>query len=351
LNNALVVVVVSACGGAAHRVPYDAATIARATSDPASIERMLGGSVTNGGLWFDDSACAAQFGAPEVIKRDRFAAFARCLSGLHLQASPRVDELPDVVVLTYSPGFEIEARIIEDRSGPRLTWIGYESRTNEDALVPTVSVAALEAHRIAGDRTVALAPEVANTLTPAVAWLKVCVDPEGVITIQSRDVSPVKAQHALAEAATAWKFRPFVVRDRAIAVCAMVRLVYPPEPVAVTETLPVPIPPSRLADPPEVVAPTLLETQRIAGSKLLIPDDATKDDIMRSGRHTVTAAYKLCIDERGRVESIHRIKSSGYLDYDREIVEGMRAWAYRPLVVAGKPIPVCTSFTFIYTQH
>jgi len=349
----LVVAAASACGGWRVEIPppFDAATVVRAAGDPVALERMLAGSVTNGGLWFDDPACASQFGAPEEIKPDRFAAFARCVSGLHLQVSPRVDELADVVVLTYAPGFEIQARIIRDRSRPRLTWIGYESRTSEDALVPTVSVAALEAHRLAGDRTGPIDPEVAKTLAPTAAWLKVCVDPEGAVTIQSRDVSPTQPQHVLAEAVTAWRFRPFVVRDRAIAVCAMVRLVYPAAQVAATETLPVPVPPSRLASPPEVIAPSMLELRRIAGSKLLIPDDGIKTQINLSGRTRVTAAFKFCVDERGRIESIHKIKGSGYVDYDREIVEGIRTWAYRPYLVAGKPTAVCTSITFIYSQR
>lgn len=353
----VIVVVASACGGSygAAPHPFDAATIVRATADPAAIEAMLSHSVTNGGLWFDDPACVAQFGTPGEIKPKRFAAFARCIAQLHLQASPRGDELSDVLVLTYAPGFEIEARVLDDDSGPRITWIGYESRTREDPLIPTISAAALEAHRLAGDPTGPLDPDVAKTLEPsggvASTWLKICVDPTGAVTIQARDTNNPTAARAFSEAATGWKFRPFVVRDRAIPVCAMVHLTSPPQPATVAEVLPVPIGPSRLANPPNTISPVTLERRRIAGRAMIVPDDATKDEIMRSGRSSVTGAFKFCLDETGHVESIKQIRSTGYPVYDRKIIGGLRTWAYRPLFTDGKATPVCTSVTFIYSQH
>jgi hypothetical protein len=29
----------------------------------------------------------------------------------------------------------------------------------------------------------------------------------------------------------------------------------------------------------------------------------------------------------------------------------MRQWAYRPYLINGKPVPVCTAVTFIYSQQ
>ena len=362
----LVVVAVSACGGA-NELTFppllDATAFVKNTHDAADFEHMLDGSVTNGGLWFDDPACAAQFATPGDIKPDGFAPFARCLAGLHLQASPRADALADVVVLTYEPGFEIEARVVNERGGPRLTWIGYESRRREDPVIPTVTVAALESHRLAGDPYKPLAPEVAEKLdlattsngTAASTWLKVCVAASGAVTIEPRETTSVEALHAFADAASSWQFRPFVVRDQAIDVCAMVRLVYPLGHLRGAETLPLPLP---LRATQHVIAlkqsgstTRLLEGQRIAGAINIVPDDETKSAIQRSGVRRVVGEFRICIDETGHVEEILPVRSTRVAAYDREIIAGMRRWVYRPFLIDGQPTAVCTGVTFIYSQH
>jgi hypothetical protein len=364
----VVVVATSACGGSSTgsglAPTLDVSAFVRATGDPAAIERMLSGSVVNGGLWFDDQTCATQFAAPEEIKPDRFGSFARCLAGLHLQASPRVDELADAVVLTYAPGFEIEARVINEPSGPRITWIGYESRLPTEPLVPTITAAALESHRLTGDRTGPLAPEVAKALelTPspsgdvARTWLKICVDPEGAVTIQPRETTSLSAQNAFAHAATAWTFRPFVVRDHAIAVCAMVQLAYPTDRAGPVETLPLPLPRSASKRTPVAFSQSkrtsqLLEARRIGGPKNIFPDDATKVAIQESGVTRVAGTFRICIDETGHVESILPTRLTGFPAYDRTLIAGMQTWRYSPFLVDGQPTPVCTKVTFIYSQY
>jgi len=63
--------------------------LVEASGNAASIERLLKGATINGGLWFGDRACAAQFSAVGEIHPDRFHAYAQCLAGLHWQASTR----------------------------------------------------------------------------------------------------------------------------------------------------------------------------------------------------------------------------------------------------------------------
>jgi hypothetical protein len=329
--------------------PFDDATIVRATQDPVEIERMLMGSVVNGGLWFADPACAAKFGTPGEIKPDRFATFARCLAGLHLQASPRKDALPGVLVLTYAPGFEIEARFQSEWFKPRLTWIGYEAQTSAEPLVATITVTALEAGRLAGDRTGPIDEQVANTLGSSWSWLKVCAYPEGAVTVQPREGSSGPALHAFAEAASGWKFRPFVPRDRAIPVCAMVRLTSPPERPDAEETLPIPGGSSPTEQGRIAVAPAVLE--RVEGPKLIIPDDQTKTEIQRSGRERVTSIVKMCLDEAGHVDSARPLQLTGFPAYDKKIIAGIRTWVFRPYLTAGKPTAVCTVVSFTYSQH
>src|SRR4051812_5249749 len=116
-------VCVMACGPSVVRP--DTREVARhalldASGNPGAIEKLLGSSVMDAGLWFVDPSCATQFPVPSEITGDRLHAFARCLAGLHLEASTREDALGDVVIMTYAPGFEVEARVVQELAGPRL---------------------------------------------------------------------------------------------------------------------------------------------------------------------------------------------------------------------------------------
>ena len=107
------------------------------------------------------------------------------------------------------------------------------------------------------------------------------------------------------------------------------------------------------APPPRVptnVAPTLLEGSRIAGNKVIIPDDATKAAFAESGKAKMIASLKLCIDETGAVTTVSLLKSSGFAAYDKKLEREMRLWTYRPYLVNGAAVPVCTAVTFIYSQ-
>ena len=133
-----------------------------ASTDAGKMTALLGKAVVNGGLWFEDASCASQFSEGEVPPALR-AEFARCLVGLQLKPSTRTDALGDVEVLTYGPGFELEARVQQNLRGPAaLTWIGYASKRTKDAL-PSISGAALEGLRVAGDRNGPIDPAIGDT--------------------------------------------------------------------------------------------------------------------------------------------------------------------------------------------
>ena len=103
--------------------------------------------------------------------------------------------------------------------------------------------------------------------------------------------------------------------------------------------------------PPQNVPPTLLEGSRIAGEKQIKPDDVTKTEIGRSGKDKVIGSFKLCISNAGAVTQVTQLKSSGFPAYDTKIINKMRTeWRYKPYMVNGKAVPVCTAITFIYTQ-
>jgi hypothetical protein len=363
----LLLVFVIACGpGLARR---DARVEARdalldAVGNTAAFERLLRGSVVNGGIWFDDASCAEQFPVGE-IEAARLPAFARCLATLRLQASPREDALGDVAVLTYAPGFELEARVSRDARGPQLMWIGYASRRASDTQ-PTISGAALEALRTDGDPDGPLDGEQAAAIAReleardagayATTWLRVCLDDTGaVVAADPYETSSAIAEAAFLAAATTWRFRPFVVGDRPVPVCAMARLSYPPRGAPAPETLPMP-PPSWHGKPrPPLVldgrtGPKLLEGYRIAGEKGIVPDDPTKFEIHQSRIRRVDGTFRLCIDETGAVESVLPMRSTGFRAYDAKLIGGMKQWRYRPYVIDDMPVGVCTAVTFIYTQ-
>jgi len=131
----------------------------------------------------------------------------------------------------------------------------------------------------------------------------------------------------------------------------MARLSYPPHGPK-DEVLPLPAPPSRTKKRPLVLATSkLLEGKRIAGTKAIIPDDQTKMVIQRSGGGPVVAAFRVCIDEAGAVESVLPIRSSGLASYDAKLLAGIHGWRYSPYMIDDQPVPVCTHVTFIYNQR
>jgi protein TonB len=114
---------------------------------------------------------------------------------------------------------------------------------------------------------------------------------------------------------------------------------------------PPPPPPPPPPAPPQNVAPATLEASRIAGNKNIEPTDVTKTEIQRSGKSKVIGSFKLCLSLEGVISAVSMLKSTGFPAYDQTIMSRMRAeWRYRPFMVNGKAVPVCTAVTFIYSQ-
>jgi hypothetical protein len=331
--------------------------------DASQLRGLMRGSVVNGGLQFDDAACAQAFATPGEIPADRFDAFAGCLATLELQPSAREDSLGDVLVMQHAPGFELQARIIKEVEGPRLTWIGFASRFQGDPDVPTITHAALESLRLGGDRNGPLDPAVIATLEldetgpnggVAYSWFKVCLDASGAITkTEPFTTTGSKSVEAFASAIkTSWKFRPFVMRGQPRAVCSLVRMAYPPDKAPLVETLPLPPPPSRSKKRPIVLSSSkLIEGKRIAGVRNIPPTDLDRYAIQEAGNPTVTGSFRVCIDDTGVVESVLPYRSTGLAGYDARIIATMMQWKYSPYMVDDQAVPVCTAVTFIYSQN
>src|SRR5262249_4694994 len=114
---------------------------------------------------------------------------------------------------------------------------------------------------------------------------------------------------------------------------------------------PPPPPPPPPPAPPQVVPPTALEPLRLTGDKRILPDEVTKTEIERSDKDKVVASFKLCIDTSGQVTTVIQLKTSGFASYDNKLAAGMRAWTFKPFLLNGRPTPVCTAETFIYSKR
>ncbi|MBC7976583.1 MAG: hypothetical protein H7138_16540 [Myxococcales bacterium] len=117
-------------------------------------------------------------------------------------------------------------------------------------------------------------------------------------------------------------------------------------PVVVAQAAPPPPPTA-----PQVVAPSALDANRIAGQRNILPDEITMTAIGRSGNTTLASSYKVCVTAEGAVSSVSQLKSTGFPAYDAKIQATLRReWRYRPYLIQGKPTPVCTAFRFMYAQ-
>ncbi|HLU66257.1 MAG TPA: hypothetical protein VKZ63_08265 [Kofleriaceae bacterium] len=100
--------------------------------------------------------------------------------------------------------------------------------------------------------------------------------------------------------------------------------------------------------PPKVVPAAALESQRVAGEKTILPDEADARAIQLAGK-PVVGVVKLCLDETGAPFETRVLKSTGYPTYDQKITTEMKAWRYHPFRVHGAETRVCTAITFAHS--
>jgi hypothetical protein len=306
-------------------------------------------------IWFADPSCARQFSGSFAPTAPRRAALLTCLAGLGLRLGPRrqldLRGSGPRPTLVYDPGVAVE---LEVREG---TVVGIDTAWgfSGDPSAAPVAPEALEAHLIA-PVTVEPDLEVRNALSSssrdvAFVQLLACVDRTGKLeSVQTvrRSERHDSYVHAVEAAAARWKFTPFTLHDKPVRVCGLDLVVYPPDR---RDQLFAPPPPPPPPPPPEIVSPTALDANRIAGTKNIVPDDKTKVAMARSDKNKVVGTYKLCISTMGSVTSVAQLKSTGFASYDEKIMRELRLWRYHPFTVNGKPAAVCTAVTFIYSQE
>jgi serine/threonine protein kinase len=123
-------------------------------------------------------------------------------------------------------------------------------------------------------------------------------------------------------------------------------VVAPPPPAPVAAPPPAPVPAA-----PQSVAPGVLEANRLAGDKRILPDELTMASIGRSGKDKVSGSYKVCVGPDGSISAVSVLTSTGYPSYDDRIQSTIRSqWRYRPYLVDGKAVTACTAVRFVYSQ-
>lgn len=319
-----------------------------------AVAKQLGTSLTNGGVWFPDAACAKRFATPGIVPATEIAAFARCLSKLELLLSTRGTARPGGAVLTYKPGVELELAFV----GSQLRWVGMPVHDREDPLLPTLTVQAFEALRTEGTTLLddALRDKLTTDQQPASAWVKTCLDATGAVTLTThhRESGP-GVGNAFVTAIKDWRFKPFTYRGRAQPACSLSLLTVPAAKAPAIEVLPDEVVltlDARPAPPrdgvPYNVPPTLLESLRLTGTKQIVPDEPTRKQMLADRNDKVVASIKMCLDTHGLVTKVTLLKSSGYTAYDSVILGAIKQWTYRPYVVHRTAVVVCTAVVIIY---
>lgn len=332
--------ILAACGSSPERsttkitYPVDepAAGLARASQggNVAAIRGMLGDTVVDGRLWFDDAECEREFAAPTKITGARLDAFAACLAKLELQTTKAHEQIDDLALLTYGPGIEVHARLPDGR----LTWIGFSDVRDANDRAPTIAHDTLEALRDAGERVPSAA--TANTW----AWIRVCIDPMGgIASTDVRGASTLADARIYEAAVRTWHFRPFMLGGQAKAVCSMVPLTTRPK-------VPIRPPPFPTPHGEPLLAP---EPRELESGGSVLPSHALIHAFVQHGVDKLFVTIRYCVNERGEVYEARMLRSSGVPTYDQQIADAYKAKRFEPYRDGGRPVAFCTEDTHVLT--
>ncbi|MGE0870724.1 MAG: energy transducer TonB [Kofleriaceae bacterium] len=310
--------------------------------DIAGAVAALGPNARVGALWFFEPSCAAQFGKPHVLAPAEREQLIKCLIGLNPKAPATAT--PPLNALELEGGMLLGVKI--DSSGVSLLHpIG---AAPGDSPMLTNDGRAVHAARI---RWFLPSDPVAHLVhrsrREATAVVRVCASAAGKITkaqVLQRSHIPRFDREALA-AAKSWPRTAYKPYGHPEPVCEIITLSLPlllfdrslrsKEP---------PPPPPPFSASRHHVKPEALEHARVAGTTAILPDARTRDRMTFGGRASVSATLDVCLTAGGQIEHVSTRTSSRYDAYDAEIVDTItRTWKFRPVLVDGKPTPVCAA--------
>jgi TonB family protein len=330
---------------------------ALAKGDTARLKRLVKLPLKASGLWFDSAKCKGFAGRDVVVDAAAFARFVGCIKELGLREPIGPNRYVHAI---YGPGVPVYL-LIESSEKPR--WVGVMGPRaavgGGDGVVP-LEPAVFGANVTGFSREVvpdaALRAKLDAGTTAVSTTLQICVDAKGAIEKVSVTTSAAEPgfDQLASKAAKAWQVKPFELRGKPVRACTLVNLGYPKQwlkPDIVVEAPPPPPPPGPPGTPTGApnVSPTVIEPLRKSGEKNLRPPAETVEQMKADGKTKIVGSFKMCLSTAGTVSMVDVLKSTGYSEYDTLIRLAMVDWTYRPYEVKGKPSPVCTAVTFLYS--
>jgi hypothetical protein len=290
---------------------------------------------------FAGETCRKFWGVSVLVRQSDLSAFVDCVATQKL--TPLTSSADAKVDAVLGPGFSLGIAFnVDDKV------IALVSSSEPGSRPLRIEPSTFASHVTSFTREIAPSEDTQRTLaahgmTAVQAELSLCVDADGSTVPVATVADPALKSYEqdVVDAAHAWKVEPFQLGGKPLLACATYIVGYPAAAIGQRVQTSTPV----------GVDSKYLEPLRIRGSKLIVPDDATKAKIAETDARRVIGSFKLCVDDKGTPADIGVIKPTGYDAYDQKIMREMARWAYKPYVVAGSAVRVCTAITFIYSME
>jgi TonB family protein len=106
-----------------------------------------------------------------------------------------------------------------------------------------------------------------------------------------------------------------------------------------------------IARSPVTIEPRALHDQQLSGDTNVPASKLTRDSMIRNRVSSLKAVIKLCVDTTGLVTDSTLTERTGYTEYDSKLLEAINEWHYRPYLINGTPVTVCSTVEFIYSPQ
>jgi len=274
-----------------------------------------------------------------------------CLTQLGMTAWPEAARPAGFGFARIEPGVAARLQYVAEKDGPlQLTQL-ISSISSTNRALPLIDREILEQQRASGSAAIdpdeAVRSDAADDPVGRLdARFEACIDAKGTVTSTATSAEHAHGSRALIALASAavkqWTFRPFLRDGQATPVCTRLEFLFPAGPTNDVATE---------REAAKIVPPNVLNAQRVSGATDIIPDDATKFHIAKSGKSKAIITAHVCVDRAGHVDSVDIVHHSGFAPYDAMVATKIKDWRYRPYTINGAAVKACTAVTFIYQQH
>lgn len=92
-----------------------------------------------------------------------------------------------------------------------------------------------------------------------------------------------------------------------------------------------------------------IQKLRVGGSTRIMPSRPVLSDMGRNQQTRLRGIFRPCMDKAGRVTEVRVMRSTGYGEYDDDVVAGVKKWLHSPYRVDNKAVHVCWQLEYAYT--